>query len=109
MPRIKNNADSQGRLIGRSFVCPGCGSHHVIHVEEKNASGAQWSFNGDYERPTFVPSINSRIGPYGDEWGVEKAGAYDVCHFFVKAGRIEFLGDCTHKLAGSAVDLPEIR
>lgn len=31
-----------------------------------------------------------------------------VCHSFVTAGRIEFLPDCTHALAGQTVDLPEI-
>lgn len=29
-----------------------------------------------------------------------------VCHSFVRAGRIEFLGDCTHALAGQTVPLP---
>jgi len=31
-----------------------------------------------------------------------------VCHSFVTDGRIQFLGDCTHNLAGQTVDLPEI-
>ena len=30
-----------------------------------------------------------------------------VCHSFVTDGRIQFLGDCTHSLAGQTVDLPE--
>lgn len=29
-----------------------------------------------------------------------------VCHSFVREGRIQFLGDCTHRLAGHTVDLP---
>jgi hypothetical protein len=29
-----------------------------------------------------------------------------VCHSFVVDGRIQFLGDCTHHLAGQTVDLP---
>ena len=31
----------------------------------------------------------------------------DICHSFVTDGRIQFLGDCTHKLAGQTVDLPD--
>ena len=30
-----------------------------------------------------------------------------VCHSFVTDGRIQFLADCTHALAGQTVDLPE--
>lgn len=31
-----------------------------------------------------------------------------VCHSFVRDGRIQFLSDCTHKLANQTVDLPDI-
>jgi hypothetical protein len=27
------------------------------------------------------------------------------CHSFVRAGRIEYLGDCEHELPGGAVDM----
>jgi hypothetical protein len=30
-----------------------------------------------------------------------------VCHSFVTDGRIQFLNDCTHPLAGQTVDIPE--
>ena len=30
-----------------------------------------------------------------------------ACHTFVTDGRIQFLGDCTHALAGQTVDLPD--
>jgi hypothetical protein len=46
------------------------------------------------EAPTFEPSIL-----------VE--GARSRCHSFVREGRIKFLSDCTHELAGQTVDLPE--
>lgn len=29
-----------------------------------------------------------------------------VCHSFVTDGCIQYLGDCTHRLAGQTVDLP---
>ncbi len=32
-------------------------------------------------------------------------GKDEVCHSFVTDGQIQFLGDCTHKLAGQTVPL----
>jgi hypothetical protein len=29
-----------------------------------------------------------------------------VCHVFVENGKIRFLDDCTHELAGKTVDIP---
>lgn len=69
------------------FHCPGCRCTHQIKLP-------QWTFNGDYERPTFSPSIL-----YNPD--VEK----HRCHFFVRNGRIEYLSDCHHSLAGQTVDM----
>ena len=78
------------------FHCPGCDDNHQIRV-------GTWGFNGDLERPTFTPSVlvqygNAEPGPLG---------VNAVCHSFVTDGRIQFLSDCTHALAGQTVDLPE--
>lgn len=40
--------------------------------------------------------------------GRPDAGKTHVCHSFIRDGRIEFLSDCTHALAGQTVDLPDI-
>lgn len=67
---------------------------------------AGWTFNGDYERPTFKPSILVK----GTDWDGKVPGqgiTRTVCHSFVTDGRIQFLGDCTHSLAGQTVDLPD--
>ena len=37
-------------------------------------------------------------GPYVDE----------ICHSFITDGKIQFLSDCTHDLAGKTVELPDI-
>lgn len=55
--------------------------------------------------PTFTPSILVRYD--GADAG-QGAAPPAVCHSFVTNGRIQFLGDCTHALAGQTVDLPEI-
>ena len=31
----------------------------------------------------------------------------NVCHYFLRAGVIEYLGDCTHALRGQKVMLPD--
>lgn len=64
------------------------------------STGTSWTFNGDEGRPTFTPSLLC-TGNEGDP-----AVPY-VCHSFVTAGQIQFLGDCTHKLAGQTVDLED--
>lgn len=60
----------------------------------------RWTFNGDMERPTFRNSMLAR-------WNHGPAREPRVCHSFVTDGRIEFLADCTHALAGKTVDLPD--
>lgn len=98
------------------FWCPGCDKAHQVSV----ASGG-WSFNGDYERPTFKPSVLVRTGHFIPDhqgpacWCTYNAEHPDdsapfkcaLCHSFVTDGRIQFLGDSTHPLAGQTVELPE--
>jgi hypothetical protein len=77
-----------------AFRCPGCGSTHAVRVTG-NDPGPRWTYNGDPERPTFSPSILVTWGRLSKR-----------CHSFVRAGEIEFLGDCTHELAGKTVPIP---
>jgi len=65
------------------FRCPGCNNIHSINDKI-------WNFNGDLEKPTIKPSI---LNPDAR------------CHSFVTEGKIKFLKDSTHKLAGETVDL----
>lgn len=78
-----------------SVQCPACGYEHPFHVGRPNSSGAQWSFNGDMERPTFSPSMLCM--PDGPK----------RCHSFVRDGQIQFLSDSWHGRSDT-VDLPEI-
>lgn len=95
------------------FFCPGCQEHHAVWTKKRNALGAIWDFNGDMERPTFNPSllIRGKRPITGEEYrrimAGEKLAIPDrVCHSFIRAGRIQFLPDCTHELAGKTVPLP---
>lgn len=105
MPRAAlATADDGQRVL---FRCPGCDDNHQVGV-------GTWTWNGDLERPTFTPSV--LVG--GVQWdssapfhkpahAAVPAGGQIVCHSFVTAGRIQYLGDSTHELAGQTVDLPE--
>jgi hypothetical protein len=99
-----------GRLL---FMCPGCKEMHQVAVGD--GPGPRWGFNGDYERPTFTPSvlvrgnkvIRDEAGKWTGEWERDACGdpVPSVCHSFVRDGQIQFLGDCTHDLAGNTVRL----
>jgi hypothetical protein len=97
-----------GRLL---FWCPGCDGAHGVAIGD--GPGPRWGFNGDHDRPTFTPSILvTGVQPITDD---ERARLLSgehvpprpfVCHSFVTDGQIQFLGDCTHGLAGQTVPLP---
>lgn len=93
------------------FFCPGCKTGHQVRVDP--AFGPAWGFNGDGDKPTFTPSIlvqgTMRITD-ADHNRIMSGELIEprplVCHSFVTGGRIQFLNDCTHDLAGRTVDLP---
>lgn len=108
---MKSKRVEGGRL---AFWCPGCDGSHVVIVD---GSGA-WGFNGSLEAPTLTPSVlvqhDEAHPPVTHEnfdeykrapWPQTKV--HRVCHSFVTDGRIQFLGDCTHALAGQTVPLPD--
>lgn len=93
---------------GLMFWCPGCDGAHMVRVGE--GSGPRWGYNGDAERPTFTPSVLvtwSEPSDAPEEFDDQSKDKRMVCHSFVTDGRIQFLGDCTHALAGQTVDLPD--
>lgn len=122
MSKAKIVRDMQGRFYGLKIMCPGCvysdgkPSPHTIpvnwlppgetemspHISWKD----RWTFNGDFERPAFGPSLNTW-------WGGENGIPLHRCHSFIGIngalpGQIKFLEDCTHALANQTVDLPDI-
>ena len=89
-----------------SFWCPGCDEAHTI--------GPSWDFNNDLFEPTIQPSVKVTSTQWEKSYSFYRpqharvpAGQQTCCHSFVTNGRIQFLGDCTHDLAGQTVDLPE--
>lgn len=81
------------------FRCPGCDDNHQIVWQSPESSPREcWTWNGSLELPTFTPSVLVR---YGIVRGIDRR-----CHSYVTDGRIQYLGDSTHALAGQTVDLP---
>ncbi|MGE4274394.1 MAG: DUF6527 family protein [Desulfitobacterium sp.] len=77
--------------------CPGCDGYHSICVDHGG-----WTWNGNEENPTISPSILVR-GVRGDDDQLKT-----LCHSFVRDGKIQFLSDSAHALAGQTVELPDI-
>ena len=107
---ILRNVEDNGLM----FWCPGCDGPHKIN--HGIGAGPRWGWNGSADKPTFTPSILVRgTQPLADEahaaWMRGEAPLPPpvafVCHSFVTDGRIQFLGDCTHALAGQTVDIPD--
>lgn len=101
------------------FWCPGCDEPHVVRVDGP-APSANWGYNHNPDAPTFTPSVLVRGGHFaegragGDCWCTYEARfgnpppfSCKICHSFVTDGRIQFLDDSSHALAGQTVALPE--
>ncbi|WP_066339287.1 DUF6527 family protein [Azohydromonas lata] len=104
------------------FWCLGCDMPHcVMHGA---GGGPRWTWNGDADKPTLSPSVLvqwDHLSPAARERNAafyQEHGRYmthielpydvhHVCHTFVRDGRIEYLGDCTHDLVNQTIDLPE--
>ena len=59
----------------------------------------RWDFNGDFEKPTFRPSMLMQYPAENPETGHVRE------HFFVTDGKIQYLSDCHHSLAGKTVEM----
>lgn len=101
-----------GRVV---FHCPACRTGHPLRIDP--ALGSAWRFNGNGDAPTFTPSVlvqghqleTDQDGRWTGEWIRDAEGQPlpSICHSFVTDGRIAYLADSTHALAGQTVDLPD--
>ena len=76
------------------FWCAGCQMPHSVNVALGSEPGPLWVWDGDLDRPTISPSVRVTYGR-----------ADRQCHFFLKGGVVEYLGDCTHELTNQRVPL----
>jgi hypothetical protein len=80
-----------GELRHHQYIiwCEGCGYEHAMNPSIHN-------FNGDINNPTFTPSLLNNFNPA------------KVCHSFVTDGKIQYLDDSFHHLAGKTVELLDV-
>lgn len=78
--------------------CPGCGFDHKVIIDGSRG----WTWNGSLDAPTIKPSILVT-------WDHGPNREPRCCHSFVTDGKIKFLADCTHQLAGQIVELKEYK
>ena len=81
------------------FWCPGCKMAHGFNAGEGSTKPV-WKFNFNMECPTLSPS-------YLTWWDSGPEKIKHRCHSFIKNGKIQFLGDCTHDLKNQTVELPD--
>lgn len=99
---------TMGDLLG--FWCAGCGEAHAINVVPD--ARPCWGFNGNYDAPTFTPSVLvTGVRRITDDEHARLMVGEKIeptprrCHSFVEGGKVRFLDDCTHALAGQTVPL----
>jgi len=85
--------NQSGELEGWLIFCPGCKQGHLFTTRSR-PGWTGWTFNGNPDEPTFSPSML-----------VNKSWPERRCHSFVEGGKIRFLSDCYHELAGQTVEL----
>lgn len=97
-----------GERYGMAFDCPGCTLTHVVNVARYTGAPNHfpvWGWNGSQDAPTFTPSL---LVSWPKTSNGERTGIDNICHSFIRDGRVEFLSDCTHALAGQTVELPDV-
>lgn len=87
---LRTVQNEPGRFI---LWCPGCECGHSVFIAP-HVGGVHWTFNGDFEKPTFSPSLL-----------VDKNHADRRCHFFIVNGNIQYLDDCSHGLKGKTIPM----
>ncbi len=89
MAKVEKLKRPNGEFGGYYIFCRACNTGHVFD--------SRWSFNGDFENPTFSPSML-----------VNKDDPNRRCHSFVKDGKIQYLDDCWHEFKGQTLDLEDV-
>lgn len=115
--KLKPYASSDDGERGYSFWCPACAGRHHYRTQAPNFPRPDgtpwpvWSFNGDMERPTFLPSLLIYYDPghWGDDgkW-VVTGPRKTICHLHLKNGQLEYCNDNPHAMNNLVVPLPDI-
>ena len=96
MAIAKKFTGSDGEEIILIF-CPACKSGHHIRVKNGKRELSVWDWNESLESPTFIPSLLCYL---------DKG---KICHSYITDGKIRFLKDCSHNMAGQTVPLEKLQ
>lgn len=83
-----------------AWFCPGCDETHHVYTAKGTHEGplAVWEWNGSTDNCTLSPSVlvhaNEQVGR-------------PQCHVYIRDGKIAYLSDCTHSMAGQTIDVPQ--
>lgn len=90
------DTELKGNEIGPEYVfwCDGCNTHHWFRT---GPGSPRWDWNGDWDKPTVTPSID-----------VNRSKPQSRCHSHVTDGKITYLTDSFHHLAGLTVNLKDV-
>jgi len=88
-----------------TYWCPGCQGGHTITF----GAASDWTWDGNADAPTISPSVLSyahqRSFDENNPESDEAPAPWPQCHAFVRGGKIEYLSDSGHALAGQTVDM----
>ena len=89
-------------LGGYIFYCPGCECNHLIWDKSGQLNRPfAWEFNGDFEKPTFTPSLLVNKG--------KELPNIPVCHLNITNGFIFYHPDVTdHKFKGQNIEMEDV-
>lgn len=92
-PKLRWAVGSDSKRL--MYWCPGCKEVHGIPVKkvDVNHTGPIWGFDGNFQSPSFNPSVK-----HSDQDGT-------FCHYFIKNGKFEYCADCKHDLKGQKVEM----
>jgi hypothetical protein len=76
--------------------CPGCDRSHGVPV----VGGRAWGWNKSLSSPTLTPSVHVHGHPTSPPFKPQPN-----CHCLMTDGRLQFLDDCGHALAGQTVEM----
>ncbi|MEO7016286.1 MAG: hypothetical protein ABI067_07055 [Leifsonia sp.] len=84
-------------IYGYRIHCLGCNDHIITTV-------------GDKTKSSLLVRTGKFVDPnYEEDEALVKAGLGSRnCHSFITDGKIKYLSDCNHHLAGQTIDLPKI-
>lgn len=72
---------------GYLAYCPACEGYHLFDK--------RWTFNGNFDKPSFTPSMHVN------------AGQSDSCHSFLTDGKWHYCSDSKHDFAGQTVEMED--